>query len=305
MNHFYTTMILVFVLTAGFSVQSQADCKGSLAIQVLGSGGPIADDSRASSGYLLWLDGRARLLVDAGGGVFLRFGEAKAGFNDLDAIVLTHLHTDHAGDLPALLKTGFFTDRKHPLDVAGPTGSTGWPRTSEFIHGMFNKETGVFRYLDGLLDGSGGLYELRTKDINAGSKEPVVVAEAGDYRVTAVGVHHGPVPALGLIIEVRDKRIALSGDQNDDNPAFAGLVKNADLLLMDHAIPQDADSVARNLHATPKYIGELAAGAGIKHLVLTHLMARSLNKLEQNKALIRENYTGPLSVAQDLDCYYP
>jgi len=49
----------------------------------------------------------------------------------------------------------------------------------------------------------------------------------------------------------------------------------------------------------------MAAQAGIKHLVLSHLMARSLNRLERNKQLIRESYRGPLSVAEDLDCYTP
>jgi hypothetical protein len=68
-----------FVVLA-ISPQAFAACSGPIAVQVLGSGGPDSNDARASSGYLLWLDGEARLLVDAGGGVFLRFGEAKAKF---------------------------------------------------------------------------------------------------------------------------------------------------------------------------------------------------------------------------------
>ncbi|MDH3622059.1 MAG: MBL fold metallo-hydrolase, partial [Gammaproteobacteria bacterium] len=68
---------------------------GEVALQVLGSGGPIADDGRASSAYLVWVDGRARVLIDAGGGSFLRFGEAGARFEDLDFVGLSHLHTDH------------------------------------------------------------------------------------------------------------------------------------------------------------------------------------------------------------------
>ena len=229
MSYFYTAIAAV-VLAASFSAQSQADCQESLAVQILGSGGPIADDNRASSGYLLWLDGRARLLVDAGGGVFLRFGEARARFEDLDAIVLTHLHTDHAADLPALLKSSYFSRRERPLAIIGPTGSARWPGTSEFMRGLLNSKSGVFRYLDGFLDGSGGMYLLRTRDIDTDIREPAILIDNGDYRVAAVGVHHGPVPALGLSIDVRNKRIALSGDQNDDNPAFTRLIKNADLL---------------------------------------------------------------------------
>ncbi|MGB5626234.1 MAG: hypothetical protein WBM61_10910 [Woeseiaceae bacterium] len=49
-------------------------------LQVLDSGGPIADDGRASSSYLVWVDGVARVLIDTGGGAFLCFGETDADF---------------------------------------------------------------------------------------------------------------------------------------------------------------------------------------------------------------------------------
>jgi len=71
-------------------------------VQVLGSGGPVADDARASSAYLVWVDGRARALVDIGGGAVLRFAEAGADFRDLDAVLLTHLHADHSAGLSYL-----------------------------------------------------------------------------------------------------------------------------------------------------------------------------------------------------------
>lgn len=300
----FVPALLLLSVVAWLPQPSPAQCPGEVALQVLGSGGPIADDARASSGYLLWLNGHARLLVDTGGGVFLRFGEAGAQFEDLDAIVLTHLHTDHAADLPALLKSAYFSERQRPLPIFGPSGAPRWPYTSEFIDGLFGSERGVFRYLDGFLDGSDG-FRVEPYDANADSREPVTLLDNQRFRVLAVGVHHGPVPALGLLIEAHGKRIALSGDQNDDNPAFARLVQGADLLIMDHAIPQDAGPVARALHATPRHIGGLAAQAGIRHLVLSHLMARSLNGLEQNKQLIRQSYRGPLSVAEDLACYTP
>lgn len=66
-----------------------------VALQVLGSGGPIADDGRASSSCLIWVDGKSRVLIDAGGGAFLRFGEARASSHDLDFIGLSHFHADH------------------------------------------------------------------------------------------------------------------------------------------------------------------------------------------------------------------
>src|SRR6056297_782871 len=72
---------------------TDASC-ASTRLQVLGSGGPELDDGRRSSSYLLWLDDRARVLLDAGSGSSVAFGASGADFADLQAILLSHLHTD-------------------------------------------------------------------------------------------------------------------------------------------------------------------------------------------------------------------
>lgn len=300
------------------SILSPHVCNKDLALQVLGSGGPIADDNRASSGYLLWLNGKSQLLIDAGGGTALRFGEANGDFEQLQAVVLTHLHTDHSADLPALLKSSYFSDRTAPLPVVGPGGNTRWPGTTAFVDGLFNSETGIYRYLDGFLDGSNGMYRLQPIEVNG--DQPVTVLDSATLKLHAIRVHHGPVPAMGVLIETppneepfiekplieeNSKRIAISGDQSNHNPGFAKLIENVDLLIMAHAIPQFAGRVAKNLHATPEYIGQLANKANVKHLVLTHLMARSLNNLPESIEIIRQHYQGKLSVAEDLACYSP
>lgn len=303
MKTWVTIVTLLLLPTFSHAASPPASCTSQLAVQVLGSGGPIADDARASSAYLVWVDGKARLLVDFGGGAFLRFGESGADFADLDAIALTHLHTDHAADLPALLKGGYFSSRERPLPIIGPTGKRGWPSIEEFLGDLFDQDRGAFRYLAGFLDGTDDLFKVTPITIDADGRSPEVALQLDDLRVSAVGVTHGVVPALGLLVETHGKRIAFSGDQNDDNPAFGALIDNADLLIMTHAIPQDAGRAARSLHATPRHIGELAAASHVKHLVLSHLMARSLRVLDDSQAIIRESYNGPLDVADDLSCY--
>jgi len=92
--------LVLALLTWALAIPAAAACRDAgVQVQVLGSGGPIADDARASAGYLVWHDARARALVDVGGGVFLRFGESGARLADLRVIALTHLHTDHSADL--------------------------------------------------------------------------------------------------------------------------------------------------------------------------------------------------------------
>lgn len=283
-------------------LEAMASCRTPVAIQVLGSGGPDSKDARASSGYLIWIGGEARLLVDAGGGTFLRFGEAKARFESLDAIALTHLHADHVSDLPALLKSGFFGDRKRALPIIGPTAGGDFPGLTEFMHALFDPERGAFRYLSGYLDGSGGMVRAEISDIDASAGMPKAAFGNDRFKLTAVGVKHGPVPALGYLVEVGRRRFAFSGDQNGDNPAFIAMIKDVDILVMDHAVPEMADQVSRQLHARPSEIGMLAAKAGVGHLVLSHNMARSLGPLKENLALIRQHYSGRTTVAKDLMC---
>ena len=118
-------LILYLFTSAACANEVPAVCPGSgPAVQVLGSGGPQTADKRASSAYLVWLDGKARVLVDAGGGSALRFGEAEARMADLDAVAFTHFHADHSSDFPALVKSSYFESRERPLPVFGP--AAGW-----------------------------------------------------------------------------------------------------------------------------------------------------------------------------------
>jgi ribonuclease BN (tRNA processing enzyme) len=283
---------------------TNADCGSSgVSVQVLGSGGPVADDARASSGYLLWIDGHARVLVDAGGGTFVRFGESRARIPDLQLIAITHFHADHVSDLPALIKSGFFSDRSDALPISGPDGANDFPSLEEFLADEFDAKHGAFRYLSGALDGSGGMFKLVPRQVPAAGRAPVVVFKSDELAIEAIGVPHGPVPALAYVVRIRGRTVAFSGDQNGSDEAFWKLARDADLLLMDSAVPEKTDDVARRLHARPSVIGSHAANAAIRHLVLSHLMARSLNALDENLAIIRGSFKGTIDVANDLSCY--
>lgn len=102
-------------------------------LQILGSGGPISDDLRASSGEIVWWKGKSRIMIDAGGGVYLRFGQAGAKLEDLDFMGITHFHTDHVNDVPAILKGGYFFDRENPLDISGPTAGSAFPMLNRLL----------------------------------------------------------------------------------------------------------------------------------------------------------------------------
>ena len=66
-------------------------------------------------------------------------------------------------------------------------------------------------------------------------------------------------PRWPSYVDAEGRRIAFSGDQNGHNPQFAALIKGADILIMDHAVPGQTDEVSGNLRARPSEIGKLAA----------------------------------------------
>lgn len=271
-------------------------------LQVLGSGGPIPDDDRASSSYLIWHRGKARALVDVGGGTFVRFGASGAKIADLDVVALSHLHADHAAGLPALLKGGYFAERKRKLVVLGPSANERFPALDEHLERLLDPKQGAFRYLSGYLSGE-GLFPLDVRVVDAAGREAKTVFEGERLSIEAVGVHHGVIPAIGYLVTIDGLRIAFGGDQSADNAAFEKLITGADLLVAHHALPERGFDGVTHLHRTPSQIGELAAGAGVKRLVLSHHMQRALRDLDAGLKAIRSHYDGPIEVADDLSCY--
>lgn len=292
---------------ASAHAEAPANCPpgDGVTVQVLGSGGPIADDARASTAYVVWVDGESRALIDMGSGSFLRFGEAGADFTELDFVGLSHFHTDHAADFVALLKSGNFSGRERPLPLAGPSGNDRFPGLHDFLAANLDEESGAYRYLGGYLDGSGGLARLVTTEVAGDADADVDLLADSDTSLAVYAQHvpHGIVPALGFRVEAGGKSIVFSSDQNGSDPAFSEFAKDASLLVMHMVIPEGASERARQLHAEPSRIGEVAAAANAEQLLLSHFMARSLRDLNGNVQEVAARYDGQILLASDLACF--
>jgi len=273
-------------------------------VQVLGSGGPeVAYNDRASSGYLVWINGAARVLIDAGSGVATNFGRSGARLEDLDAIVLSHLHIDHSADLPALVKSSYFGERRTDLPLFGPTGNRIMPATTVYVGALLG-EGGAFRYLSEYVEpGTPSPYNLMPEDVEAVGRKEALVFKNERLELRAIPVTHGPLPALAWRVDVGTKSASFSGDMSGNRETFRELAKGTDLLVAHNAIPQSVTGGVTNLHMPPSTIGIIAAHAEPGRLVLSHRMRRALGEEPATVAAIRADYGGALSFADDMDCF--
>ncbi len=300
----FALFLLLASLYPSHLVQAQSCTGQGLELQVLGSGGPETQTKRASSSYLIWLDGKARVLIDSGGGSALRFGESGAQMADVDLVLLTHLHADHTADLPALIKSSYFEERTKPLPILGPVGNATFPSTVEFMQSLFGLK-GAYRYLNDFLQPNKAGYHIQPSNIVLKNAEIKTVFNQNGIKVSAVNVIHGTVPALAWRIDIADKSVVLSGDTNGDNGQLEKLADGADLLVAHNAVPEGAIGAARHLHMTPTVIGKIAASAKVKQLVLSHRMLRTLGKEPETLQAIALEFSGKPVFADDLDCFIP
>jgi len=273
----------------------------TIALQVLGSGGPESGDKRASSGYIVWIDGKSRILIDMGGGSSLRFEEVNAKIEDLSVILLTHLHVDHTADLPALLKSSFFTHASGKLHIFGPDKNHFMPSTKQFIHRLFKDGKGAWQYLGDHLNGDA---RLQLKAHNIGKIKNVRRLYTQDnITIDAISVHHGPIPAVAYRVNVGNKSITFSGDMNGEYHTLETLAKDTDILVAHNAVPKGSTGVAAKLHMTPNIIGQIAQKAQPKRVILSHRMLRTLGREKETLSQIHRYYKGSVKFANDKSYY--
>jgi len=293
---------LLALLSMPSSVSAQSCGANRTAVQILGSGGPMINRDRASTSYLLWIDAQAKILVDMGGGAFLRFGQAQAKLSDLSLVAISHLHPDHVSDLPALLWLSNFT-RKEPLPIVGPSGNDLAPGFPTFLSRLFDAKNGAFQVLGTTLGGPpvtgvGGGVRLDVSVVDVTKAELSPVFDQQGVTVTALGIPHGDIPTLAYRIQTRDASIVFSSDQAGTNPGFVDFARGANVLVMHLAIAT-ATGATRSLHAPPAVVGRVAQEAGVGRLIVSHIGQFDLDAAITD---LKKFYTGPLTVGADLQC---
>lgn len=281
----------------GNACTPRAASGAALELVVLGSGGP-GGAGRAGSSYVVVLGGVPRMLVDTGSGSFVRLGELQLDQDALDTILLTHLHIDHAGDFPDVVKSrDVGSDGPLTFRIFGPAGRGPYPSTSAFVDRMLG-EHGAFAYLRGFRN------ELKTNvtDLPIEASSPIKLLFAdGTTKVSAVAVDHGDTPAVAYRIEHAGRSVVITGDLASGNDNVVRLAAQADLLVYDTTVldPPGSPPVLYELHTAPKRIGEVARAAQVRRLVLSHLPPNIERAGPEVLASVRATYQGPVELAYD------
>jgi ribonuclease BN (tRNA processing enzyme) len=279
-----------------------------LSLLVLGSGGTGAK-GRAGAGYIVSLGGRPRILVDAGPGTFARAGEAGVDLGSVDTVLLTHLHVDHTGELPGLIKARIVSERRDiRFRIFGPPGSPGggdaarFPSTTEFVNLLFGPR-GAFSYLTDFA----GHMTLDARNVARGT-EPQVLLRDADLTITGITGHHGDAPSVIYRIDYRGRSITFSGDIDAaGHGALTRLARNTDVLVFNAAVldPPGSPPVLYTLHTAPRDIGRIAQAAGARKLLLSHLNPTIDDAHDAVLASIRKSYRGSIEFARDGSSYAP
>ncbi|MFZ0818517.1 MAG: MBL fold metallo-hydrolase [Candidatus Acidiferrales bacterium] len=236
---------------------------------LLGTGFPRPDANRAGPSTAIVV-GEKVFLVDAGRGVMQRIAGAGLTPKSIQAVFLTHLHSDHIDGLPDVFHSTWQFGRSTPFELYGPEG------TQDVVDGMmkfYAADIHIRRDLTEKLPAAGATIDAHIL------KEGVVYQDAY-LRVTAFLVDHFPVvPAFGFRFDTAGGSIAISGDTHP-NDNLVRYAKGADILIHEAYLPQTnapTDTAAdgawfTRYHSTAAEAGDDAARAGVKILVLTHLI---------------------------------
>src|SRR5215472_13093088 len=204
--------------------------KSDFTVTLLGTGTPVPRPDRFGSATLIEA-GDQKLLIDAGRGAAIRLYQVDVPMGRLDALLLTHYHSDHTSGVPDVWLTGwlesFFGTRKTPFRVIGPTGAK---RLMENLERAYADDIKI-RIADEKLPPSGVATDVSEFDSDG------VVYERNGVRVIAFEVDHGDVikPCYGYRIEFGG-RVAVFSSDTRYNANVIGYGKDADLLVHEVAM---------------------------------------------------------------------
>ena len=247
-------------------------------LTLLGTGCPKVDFKRFGPSNLVTTN-KSKILVDCGSGITQRLDQIKVSTADIDALFLTHLHSDHVVDLYQLIISSWHSYRIKPWIIYGPKG------TKKFVKNIMNawKEERSQR-INYEARSSTKAFKVIVKEFK--SKGNI---KLNDLKIIYFEVDHKPVKyAYGFNFLNKNKKLTISGDTKPcENIMKYG--QNADLLLHEVFIDGELKQTnkmrskrtlhnVRSYHTPSTIVGKIAKLTNCKKLVLTHLVPTKFNE---------------------------
>jgi ribonuclease BN (tRNA processing enzyme) len=278
---------------------------GSLRFTFLGTGAPPVSLRRAGPAHLVEGAG-LRILIDAGSGVSQRLVDAGTRGADIDALIITHYHSDHVMDVDQLVISSWHQGRARPWRIIAPlpvirhlkAREAAWA-DERALRVAFEKRASTT-----------GL-EVQYEELQAGPIHVGTGKVGKTLAIEAFHVDHRPVaPAFGLIFSINGQRAVFTGDTRPCE-ALGVAAKGADLLVSEVYVTAQMPvapgvrsaatvSAVMGYHMTPQEVAALAVGAGVKALALTHIVPPSADTAALTAEVRAAGYSGPLIVGEDL-----
>jgi ribonuclease BN (tRNA processing enzyme) len=274
----------------------------SVQVVFLGTGTPAPDPETQGPANMVVVDGKP-YIVDAGTGVVRQTQAAyRVGISirpaQLDIAFITHLHSDHTLGLADLILTPWVMRRTAPLELYGPEGTKAM--AEDLLH-AYRQDIHI-RLTGGEAANSTG-YKVNAHDI-----QPGVIYQDDKVKVTAFQVKHGTWPeALGYRFDAEGKSIVFSGDTRPTESVVQAC-HGCDVLVHEAYVGDSKDAwmvYMRKFHTSASELGEIAARAKPKLLVVTHEGYVDGTSEADMLADIRKSFKGAVKIAHDLDVVTP
>ncbi|MEO0522272.1 MAG: MBL fold metallo-hydrolase [Pseudomonadota bacterium] len=271
-------------------------------VTLLGTkGGPaIRPGSPMPTATLIQMDGKT-ILVDAGLGAARAVCDAGVALVDIDAIVITHLHSDHYLELGPLLHTAWTAGLTAPIPVFGPSGLQDYWRN--FLQSMaFDID---LRQRD---EGRPPLAKLvQIKPLSE-------TVQLGSITMRTMQNVHPPVDETYALRFEGSRAVTLSGD-TAPMPEMVNFAQGSDLLIHEAMLTAGIDMICERVgngddrlrihlersHAPAHDVGQIATDAAVGHLALNHLVPCDLPEFTENdwEREVRRTWAGPLDIGRD------
>ena len=314
-------------IATALSTDAIADLADGLHVGLCGAGSPMADSLR-SGPCVAVVAGRRLFVVDAGDGAARNLQRMALAPGRVEAVLLTHFHSDHIDELGALMLQRWVAGANTaPLPVYGPAGV-------DAVVAGFNAAYGLDRGYRIAHHGPqtvppagfGGLAKpfaskASTPFTRADDQGDIVLISDGELKVTAFSVSHAPIePAVGYSFEYKGRKVVISGDTTPSARVEAA-AKGADLLVHEALAPNlvglleegargagraNLEKIFKDIvdyHTTPEQAADIAQRAGVGYLLLHHIVpALPLAALEGPfLGASRKRFAGPIKLGHDGD----